>query len=53
MKSKWFNRKKKKPKQKNRFLNIENKLVVTRGEVGGGMGEIGKEDEEYIDHDEH
>ena len=30
---------------KNRLLNTENKLVVSRGEVGGGMGEIGDEDE--------
>ena len=27
--------------------------MVTRGEVGGGIGEIGDEDEEDICHDEH
>ena len=32
--------KKKKDKSRNRLLAIENKLMVTRGEVGGGMGEI-------------
>ena len=31
-------------KQKNRFLTIENKLMVTRGEVSRGMGETGKGD---------
>ena len=40
--------KKKEDKPKNRLLTIENKLMVTRGEVGGGMGEIGEGD-----HDEH
>jgi len=30
--------------QKIRFLNIDNKLVVARGEVGGRMGEIGEDD---------
>ena len=25
-----------------RFSNIENKLVIARGEVGGGMGEVGE-----------
>ena len=34
------NLKKKREKPKNRPLTIENKLMVTRGEVGGGMGEI-------------
>ena len=29
-------------KQKTRFLNAENKLVVARGEVAGGMGGIGE-----------
>ena len=29
-------------KPRNRFLTVENKLMVTRGEVGGEMSEIGK-----------
>ena len=28
-------------KLRKRLLTIENKLMVTRGEVGGGMGETG------------
>ena len=28
-------------KPRNRLLTIENKLRVTRGKVGGGMGETG------------
>ena len=31
-------------KPRNRLLTIENKLVFTRGEVGGSMGEIGDGD---------
>ena len=31
-------------KPRNRLLTIENKLMDTRGEVGGGMGEIGEGD---------
>ena len=31
-------------KPENRLLNIENKLLVIRGEVGEGMSEIGEED---------
>ena len=27
-----------------KLLNTENKLVVARGKVGGGMGEIGEGD---------
>ena len=34
----------KKETNKKRLLNTENKLMVTRGEVGGGMGEIGEGD---------
>ena len=34
----------KRDKPRNRFLTIENKLMVTRGEVGGEMGEIGDGD---------
>ena len=40
-------------KTKTRLLNIENKLVVTRREVGGGMGEIGEGDWQYTYCDEH
>ena len=35
---------KKGDKPRNRLLTIENKLMVTREEVGGGMGEIGDGD---------
>ena len=28
-------------KKRNRFVNIENKLVVTSGERGRGLGKIG------------
>ena len=35
---------KKRHKQKNRLLTIENKLMVARGDVVGGMGEIGEGD---------
>ena len=38
---------KKRERQKNRLLNIENKLMVTGGEVGGGMGEVDEGDQEY------
>ena len=31
-------------KPRNRLLTIDNKLVVTRGKVGGKMGEIGDGD---------
>ena len=31
-------------KPRNRPLTVENKLMVTRGEVGGGTGEIGDGD---------
>ena len=36
--------KRERDKPRNRLLTIENKLMVTRGEVGGGMGEIGDGD---------
>ena len=42
-----------KRKQKNRLLTIENKVMVTRGEVGGEIGKIGEGDYEYTLHDEH
>ena len=32
---------------------IENKLVVARGKVDGGMGEIGDGNYKYICHDKH
>ena len=35
---------KQKEKKTHRLLNIENKLVYVRGEVGGEMGQIDKED---------
>ena len=38
------NEQRKRDKQKTRHSTIENKLMVTRGAVGGGTGEIGKED---------
>ena len=31
-------------KPRNIVLTIENKLLVTKGEVGGGMGKIGNKD---------
>jgi len=31
-------------KPRNKLLTTENKLMVTRGEVSGGMGEIGDGD---------
>ena len=34
-------REREREKQKNRLLTIDNKLMVTREEVGGRMGEIG------------
>jgi len=40
-------------KPRNRFLTIENKLMVTRGEVGGRMGEIVMGIKECTCHDEH
>ena len=36
--------KEKRGKPRNRLLTIENKLLVTRKEVGGGMCEIGDGD---------
>ena len=36
---------KKRGKPRNRLLTIENKLMVTGREVGGGMDEIGDKDE--------
>ena len=35
---------KKERNPKNRLLTVENKLMVIRGEMDGGMGEIGEED---------
>ena len=32
-----MNKEKKRDKVRNRLLNIENKLMVTRGDLGGGM----------------
>ena len=46
-----YTQRKKRPK--NRFLNVENKLGVARGEVGGGMGVIDKGDQECAYLDEH
>ena len=37
--------KEKKKQAKTSLLTIENTLMVTRGEVGGGMGETGDGDE--------
>lgn len=34
----------KRDRQNSRLLKTENKLVVTRGEVSGGMGEVGEGD---------
>lgn len=31
-------------KPRNRFLTLESKLMVIRGEEGGGMGDIGEGD---------
>ena len=39
---------KKERQTQNRLLNTENKLVVPRGEVGGGMGEIGERNQVYM-----
>ena len=39
--------------QQTRFLIIENKQMVTQGEMGGGMGEKGEGDQEHIYLDEH
>ena len=36
-----------------KLLNTKNKLVVAIGEMGRGMGEINKGDEEYTYLDEH
>ena len=36
-----------------RLLTIENKLMITRHEVGGVLGEIGEGDLECTYHDEH
>ena len=38
-------RKKERDKPRNILLTLKNKLVVTRGEVGGGMVDIGDGDE--------
>ena len=46
-------KRKKQDKQKDRLLTIENKLVITRGEEGGGTGEMGEGDQEYTYHDKH
>ena len=43
----------KKDKLKNRLINIEKKLVVIRGQVGGEMNEIGEGDKEYVYRDDH
>ena len=42
----WIQRciKRERGKPRNRLFAIENKLMVTRGEVGRGMGEIGDGD---------
>lgn len=37
-------KKRERGESRNRLLAIENKLMVRRGKVGGGMGEIGDED---------
>jgi len=37
-----MNEEKRRQTKKTRLLTIENKLMVTRGEMGGGMGEIGE-----------
>ena len=38
-------KKRERDKPRNRLLTIENKLMVTRGEVGRGMGVTGDGDE--------
>ena len=38
---------------KTRLFNIENRLLVARGKVGGWMDERGEEGEGYTHHDEH
>ena len=43
----WETIKRRKNETKNRLLTIENKLVVIRGEVGGGIDEIGEGDQEH------
>lgn len=43
----------KREKSRNRLLMTENKRIVTRGVVGGGMGKIGEEDYKYTYLDEH
>ena len=43
----------KKDKWKNRLLTIENKLLVTRGKVDGGMDEIGEGGQGHTYRDEH
>ena len=42
--SKGKNKKRERDKPRNRLLTIENKLMVTRGEEGGEIGEIGDGD---------
>jgi len=44
LRNKTNEQRKKETKQKNRLLNIENKLVTARREVGEGMGEKGEGD---------
>jgi len=41
------NKQNKRDKPKYQHLVVENKLMVTRGEVGRGMGEVGEGDKEY------
>ena len=38
-----WNKEKEKGKPRSRHLTLENRLMATRREVGGGMGEIGDE----------
>ena len=42
--NKWQRDKKRQKQTKYQTLNMKNKLMVTRGELGGGMGEIGDGD---------
>ena len=37
-------KKRERDKPRNRLVTVENTLMFTRGEVGGGMGKIGKGD---------
>ena len=45
--------KKERDKPKNRLLTVENKQMVTREELDGGMGEIGEGNKVYTYLDEH